>query len=85
MCASARRWSGWWRAPSSSLGGLDMMVANAGVGSGAPFLEQNDENYDRIMDTNMRGVYLCGQAAARAMVARAAAARSSTSPAPTPR
>lgn len=54
----------------AELGGLDVMVANAGVGSGTAFLEESDEQYDRIMDTNLRGVYLCGQAAARAMVAR---------------
>lgn len=54
----------------AELGGLDVMLANAGIGSGAPFLEETDEQYDRIMDTNMRGVYLCGQAAARVMVAR---------------
>ena len=45
------------------------MVANAGVGSGGPFLEGTDEQYDRLLDTNLRGVYLCGQVAARAMVA----------------
>lgn len=50
--------------------GADVVVADVGVGSGAPFLEQDDETYDRIMDINMRGVYLCGQAAARAMVAQ---------------
>ena len=54
----------------SDLGGLDVMMANAGVGSGGSFLDCNDEDYDRLMDTNMRGVFLCGQAAARAMVAR---------------
>jgi NAD(P)-dependent dehydrogenase (short-subunit alcohol dehydrogenase family) len=54
------------------LGGIDIMLANAGVGSGAPFLESTDEQYDRILDTNLRGVYLCGQAAAQAMVARGA-------------
>jgi glucose 1-dehydrogenase len=52
------------------LGGLDVLMANAGVGSGASFLDGTDEQYDRIMDTNMRGVYLCGQAAARIMVER---------------
>jgi glucose 1-dehydrogenase len=50
------------------LGGCAIMVANAGVGSGAPFLDTTDEQYDRIMDTNLRGVYYCGQAAGRAMV-----------------
>ncbi|HWE63169.1 MAG TPA: SDR family NAD(P)-dependent oxidoreductase [Chloroflexota bacterium] len=52
------------------LGGLDILVANAGVGSAEPFLEATDEQYDRILDTNLRGVYLCGQEAARIMVER---------------
>ena len=53
----------------AELGGLDIMVANAGVGSGSSFLDATDETYDRIMDTNMRGVFFCGQCAARQMVA----------------
>jgi len=57
-------------ATTSELGGLDVMFANAGVGGGAPFLEGTDELYGFIMDVNMRGVYLCGQIAARAMTAR---------------
>jgi len=60
-------------AATAELGGLDVMVANAGVGRGASFLEGTDEQYDFVMDVNMRGVYLCGQAAARAMVARGTA------------
>lgn len=55
------------------LGGLDIMVANAGVGYGAPFLEETDEQYDTIMNINMRGVYLCGQVAGRTMAARGTA------------
>ena len=54
----------------AELGGIDIMVANAGVGSGGPFLDGTDEQYDQLLDTNLRGVYLCGQVAARAMVAR---------------
>jgi NAD(P)-dependent dehydrogenase (short-subunit alcohol dehydrogenase family) len=52
----------------SELGGLNILMANAGVGSGASFLESTDEQYDVIMDTNLRGVYHCCQAAARIMV-----------------
>jgi len=59
-------------AATSELGGLDVMFANAGVGRGEPFLEGTDEQYGFVMDVNMRGVYLCGQVAARAMIARGA-------------
>jgi glucose 1-dehydrogenase len=58
------------RAAVTELGGLDIVMANAGVGSGGLFLEMTDEQYDRVMDTNLRGVYLCCQAAARIMVER---------------
>lgn len=56
----------------AELGGIEVMVANAGVGSGAPYLDETDASYDRIMDTNMRGVHHCGQIAARAMIAAGA-------------
>lgn len=54
----------------TELGGLDIVVANAGVGSGGLFLDATDAQYDRIMDTNLRGVFYCGQTAARTMVER---------------
>jgi glucose 1-dehydrogenase len=57
---------------ATELGGLDIVMANAGVGRGGPFLESTDEQYDFIMDINLRGVYHCCQAAARIMVERGA-------------
>jgi NAD(P)-dependent dehydrogenase (short-subunit alcohol dehydrogenase family) len=50
-------------------GRLDAMVANAGVPDGAPFLELDESTWNRVLDVNLKGVFLCGQAAARAMVA----------------
>lgn len=50
------------------LGGLDIMVANAGIFQAEPFLETRDETWDQIMAVNARGVFLCCQAAARQMV-----------------
>jgi glucose 1-dehydrogenase len=50
------------------LGGLDVMVANAGVPHGAPFLELDEDTWERVLAVNLKGVFLCGQAAARAMV-----------------
>jgi NAD(P)-dependent dehydrogenase (short-subunit alcohol dehydrogenase family) len=49
-------------------GRLDAMVANAGVPHGAPFLELDESTWDRVLAVNLKGVFLCGQAAARAMV-----------------
>ena len=50
-------------------GRLDAMVANAGVPHGAPFLELDESTWERVLAVNLKGVFLCGQAAARAMVA----------------
>ncbi|HEY3613004.1 MAG TPA: SDR family NAD(P)-dependent oxidoreductase [Gaiellales bacterium] len=50
-------------------GRLDVMVANAGVPHGAPFLELDLATWERVLAVNLKGVFLCGQAAARAMIA----------------
>jgi glucose 1-dehydrogenase len=50
-------------------GSLDVIVANAGVPHGAPFLELDESTWERVLAVNLKGVFLCGQAAARAMVA----------------
>jgi NAD(P)-dependent dehydrogenase (short-subunit alcohol dehydrogenase family) len=50
-------------------GGLDVMVANAGVSPDRPFLDTSEEDLDRTLAVNLKGVFLCGQAAARAMIA----------------
>ncbi|OZI70879.1 SDR family NAD(P)-dependent oxidoreductase [Bordetella genomosp. 12] len=53
-----------------SLGGLDIMVSNAGiVNPPASFLELEESVFDHVMETNLKSQFLCGQAAARAMVA----------------
>lgn len=48
--------------------GLDAWMSNAGISFMAPFLEVSLNNYDLTMDINLKGVFICGQAAARAMV-----------------
>src|SRR3954453_18215916 len=49
-------------------GKLDVLVNNAGIARARPFLEITDEDWDRIMDTNLRGTFFCSQIAARQMV-----------------
>lgn len=46
-------------------GRLDIMVANAGVAGGAPFLELTDDQWDSVIAVNLRGVFLCNQIAGR--------------------
>jgi len=53
-----------------ALGGLDIVVANAGVSSMCPALEITDEDWDFNFDVNARGVFLTNQAACRSFIAR---------------
>ena len=53
-----------------ALGPVTIAVANAGIYPNTPVLEMAAEEWDRVMETNVRGVFLTCQAAARAMVAR---------------
>ncbi|MBI2322827.1 MAG: SDR family oxidoreductase [Chloroflexi bacterium] len=50
------------------LGGVDLLVANAGVAGRYDFLEMTDEVWNRTLAVNLTGVFLCGQAVARQMV-----------------
>lgn len=50
-------------------GRLDVMVQVAGIADFVPFLEVTDADWNRILDINLRGTWLCVQEAARQMVA----------------
>lgn len=54
----------------AQLGRIDILVNNAGIEKRIPFLETPVEEYDKIMAVNLRGAFLCAQAAARDMVTR---------------
>jgi NAD(P)-dependent dehydrogenase (short-subunit alcohol dehydrogenase family) len=51
------------------LGGVDVLVANAGISVRAPFLEIREADWRRVLDVNLTGVFHCAQQAARRMVA----------------
>lgn len=50
----------------------DILVNNAGVTVDKPFLDQSEEDWDRVLGTNAKGMFLLTQSAARAMKARGA-------------
>jgi NAD(P)-dependent dehydrogenase (short-subunit alcohol dehydrogenase family) len=52
---------------AAALGGLDVLVNNAGVTVSKPALELTAEDFDRIFAVDVRGAFLAAQAAARAM------------------
>ncbi len=49
-------------------GSVDLVVANAGVDTRVPFLEMTEEQWDRIIDTNLKGTYILCQSGAREML-----------------
>jgi NAD(P)-dependent dehydrogenase (short-subunit alcohol dehydrogenase family) len=51
-------------------GRLDVMIANAAVLHIADILDLEEEDYDRVLRTNLKGFFLTGQAAARQMVSQ---------------
>lgn len=51
------------------LGGLDILVNNAGILKRTPFMEIDEEEWDAILDVNLKGYFLVGQAVARRMAA----------------
>src|SRR5437764_5512754 len=51
----------------SEFGHLDLLVNNAGVQTWKPLLDVTEEEWDLVIDTNLKGCFLCTQQAARRM------------------
>ena len=56
---------------TSELGGVDILVNNAAnPGTGPSLMESDEERWDEIIDTNLKGVYLCCRAFVPGMIER---------------
>jgi len=51
-----------------TFGGVDVLVNNAGVATHGGFLDLDPEDWDRIVDVNLTGVYNCSAAVVPAMI-----------------
>ncbi len=54
---------------AARLGGLDIAVLSAGVGGSASLLDMSTAEWDRVMNVNLRGAFVCLRESARAMTA----------------
>ncbi|PBI91946.1 3-oxoacyl-[acyl-carrier-protein] reductase FabG [Rhodococcus erythropolis] len=52
-------------------GSVDILVNNSGVVLTKPLVDMTVDEWDRLVDTNLRGTFLAAQAAARQMIAQA--------------
>ena len=52
-----------------AVGGVDVLVNNAGVSIAKPALEQQEQDWDAVLDTNLKGCWSMATAVARQMVA----------------
>jgi glucose 1-dehydrogenase len=53
-----------------ALGRIDGLVSNAGIFRASPFLDIAEADWDAVLDVNLKGSFLVGQAVARQMVAQ---------------
>ena len=51
-------------------GKVDILVSNAGIMRRADFLDLSEDDFDDVIRTNLKSVFLCGQVAARHMAKR---------------
>jgi glucose 1-dehydrogenase len=54
---------------AEELGGLDLLVNNAGIEKQIPLLEMRGEDWDAVLRTNLRGSFLCLREACKVMAA----------------
>jgi len=49
------------------LGKVDILVNNAGIFPFKPFLEMTEEDWDKVININLKSIFLCSQTAAKVM------------------
>jgi NAD(P)-dependent dehydrogenase (short-subunit alcohol dehydrogenase family) len=54
----------------SQFGRIDVLVNNAGISWGAPVEEMSLEDWNKVIETNLTGTFLCAQAVGKVMIKR---------------
>ena len=52
----------------SQLGRIDVLINNAGISWGAPVEEMRLEDWNKVIETNLTGTFLCAQAVGKVMI-----------------
>jgi NAD(P)-dependent dehydrogenase (short-subunit alcohol dehydrogenase family) len=55
-----------------AFGRIDVLVNSAGISTAAPFLEATENDFERVLQTDLKGTFFFGQAVARQMVQQGA-------------
>ena len=48
----------WWKKPHKEFGHIDILVNNAGITRDGLLMRMKDEDFDAVIDINLKGVYL---------------------------
>jgi NAD(P)-dependent dehydrogenase (short-subunit alcohol dehydrogenase family) len=56
-------------AATAKFGPVDILINNAGVVGDKSLLDMTDDEWDRILDTNLKGAWLCAREVARRLIA----------------
>ena len=52
---------------TAAMGGLDILINNAGIANNAQWLSTSEETFDSVLDTNLKGAFLVAKAVAALM------------------
>lgn len=52
----------------NKFGKVDILINNAGITIDAKFVKMTEEQFDKVVDVNLKGTYNCAQAAAKIMI-----------------
>ena len=62
-------------AAAVAFGSVDILVNVAGFGFNSPIVEMQEDDWDRVLGVNLKGQFLCSQAAARRMISQGTGGR----------